>query len=47
MSQDRAPIDIGSVLDDGPFSFAQKAAVLLAAFAIVMDGFDGDRKSVV
>lgn len=41
MSQDRAPIDIGSVLDDGPFSFAQKAAVLLAAFAIVMDGFDG------
>ena len=41
MSQNRAPIDIGTVLDDGPFSLAQKAAVLLAAFAIVMDGFDG------
>ncbi|MGN5351111.1 MFS transporter [Ralstonia sp. L16] len=41
MSQNQTTLDIGTVLDDGPFSFAQKMAVLLAAFAIVMDGFDG------
>lgn len=41
MSQNPTTVDIGTVLDDGPFSLAQKMAVLLAAFAIVMDGFDG------
>lgn len=41
MSESPTTIDVGSVLDDGPFSLAQKMAVLLAAFAIVMDGFDG------
>jgi len=34
-------IDIGSVLDDGPFTGMQKWVVLLAALSIVMDGFDG------
>jgi len=34
-------VDIGSVLDDGPFSGVQKFVVVLAAMAIVMDGFDG------
>ena len=41
MRQNPTTVDIGTVLDDGPFSLAQKMAVLLAAFAIVMDGFDG------
>ncbi len=41
MTSNATSIDIGAVLDDGPFSAAQKAAVLLAALAIVMDGFDG------
>jgi len=36
-----APLDIGHVLDDGPFSAAQKLIVFLAALSIVMDGFDG------
>jgi AAHS family 4-hydroxybenzoate transporter-like MFS transporter len=34
-------IDIGRVLDDGPFTTLQKVVVLLAALSIVMDGFDG------
>ena len=34
-------VDIGGVLDHGPFTSMQKVVVMLAAFAIVMDGFDG------
>ncbi|RDJ97802.1 MFS transporter [Cupriavidus lacunae] len=34
-------IDIGLILDDGPFSSIQKLAVLLASLAAVLDGFDG------
>jgi AAHS family 4-hydroxybenzoate transporter-like MFS transporter len=34
-------IDIGHVLDDGPYTALQKIVVLLAALSIVMDGFDG------
>ena len=34
-------IDIGRVLDDGPYTRMQKIVVLLAALSIVMDGFDG------
>jgi AAHS family 4-hydroxybenzoate transporter-like MFS transporter len=34
-------VDIGMTLDDGPFSPLQRIVVALAAFAIVMDGFDG------
>jgi MFS transporter, AAHS family, 4-hydroxybenzoate transporter len=34
-------IDIGRVLDDGPYTAVQKIVVLLAALSIVMDGFDG------
>lgn len=33
--------DIGSLLDDGPFTRMQKLVVLLAALSIVLDGFDG------
>lgn len=36
-----AKVDIGSVLDNGPFSTMQKFVVVMAAMAIVMDGFDG------
>jgi MFS transporter, AAHS family, 4-hydroxybenzoate transporter len=36
-----ASVDIGGVLDDGPFTTMQKVAVCLIATAIVMDGFDG------
>ncbi|MGV2289108.1 MFS transporter [Trinickia sp. YCB016] len=36
-----AALDIGRVLDDGPFTPIQKIAVLLAALSIVLDGFDG------
>lgn len=35
------PVDIGMTLADGPFSPLQRVVVALAAFAIVMDGFDG------
>lgn len=35
------PVDIGRVLDDGPFTTMQKIVVFMAAMAIVMDGFDG------
>ncbi|MEJ8825036.1 MFS transporter [Variovorax humicola] len=34
-------IDIGRVLDDGPYTGMQKLVVFMAALAIVMDGFDG------
>ena len=34
-------VDIGKYLDSGPFTGAQKMAVLLAAMSILMDGFDG------
>ncbi|MGY2048054.1 MFS transporter [Methylobacterium sp. JK268] len=36
-----APADIGRILDDGPWAGLQKAAAILAALAIVVDGFDG------
>ena len=36
-----APVDIGRVLDDGPYTTMQKVVVFLAAMAIVTDGFDG------
>ncbi|MFM0207566.1 MFS transporter [Paraburkholderia sediminicola] len=39
--QTSTPLDIGRVLDDGPFSAAQKLIVFLVALSIVMDGFDG------
>ena len=34
-------LDIGRVLDDGPYTAMQKAVVFMAAMAIVADGFDG------
>jgi AAHS family 4-hydroxybenzoate transporter-like MFS transporter len=34
-------VDIGRILDDGPWTTMQKMAVILAALAIVSDGFDG------
>ncbi|MEQ1581583.1 MAG: MFS transporter [Steroidobacteraceae bacterium] len=40
-SAPKAPVDIGRVLDEGPFSAMQKFVVSIAAFAMVMDGFDG------
>jgi len=33
-------VDIGRVLDDGPFTTFQKIIVLLAALSIIVDGFD-------
>ena len=36
-----ANVDIGRVLDEGPFTTMQKMVVLLASLAIVLDGFDG------
>ena len=35
------PVDIGRVLDDGPYTTMQKVVVFMAAMAIVTDGFDG------
>lgn len=35
------PIDIGRVLDEGPYTTMQKIVVFMAAMAIVTDGFDG------
>ncbi len=35
------PVDIGRVLDDGPYTTMQKVVVFMAAMAIVADGFDG------
>jgi MFS transporter, AAHS family, 4-hydroxybenzoate transporter len=34
-------VDIGQILDDGPWTTMQKLVVTLAALAIVADGFDG------
>ncbi|WP_244424745.1 MFS transporter [Methylobacterium nodulans] len=34
-------MDIGQILDDGPWTTMQKIVVVLAALAIVADGFDG------
>jgi MFS transporter, AAHS family, 4-hydroxybenzoate transporter len=34
-------LDIGQVLDDGPWTTMQKIVVILAALSIVADGFDG------
>ena len=34
-------IDVGQLLDEGPYTAFQKVVVLLAALSIVMDGFDG------
>ncbi|MDR8402161.1 MFS transporter [Paraburkholderia sp. USG1] len=34
-------LDIGRALDHGPFTLIQKIVVLMAAIAIVVDGFDG------
>ncbi|MBB4866630.1 AAHS family 4-hydroxybenzoate transporter-like MFS transporter [Pseudomonas nitritireducens] len=41
LDQHPATADIGTLLDDGPFSPMQKFVVLLAALSIVLDGFDG------
>ena len=42
MTQATAPrLDIGRVLDDGPFTSMQQTVVFMAAMAIVLDGFDG------
>ncbi|MDF3837776.1 MFS transporter [Cupriavidus basilensis] len=37
----RTHVDIGNVLDNGPYTTMQKIVVMLAALSIVMDGFDG------
>ncbi|CAB3793841.1 MFS transporter [Pararobbsia alpina] len=34
-------VDVGKLIDDGPFTTLQKIAVFLAAMSIVLDGFDG------
>jgi AAHS family 4-hydroxybenzoate transporter-like MFS transporter len=34
-------VDVGHLLDEGPYTAFQKTVVLLAALSIVMDGFDG------
>src|SRR3954469_2676876 len=34
-------VDIGQILDDGPWTTMQKLVVILAALSIVADGFDG------
>lgn len=42
MTQATTPtLDIGRVLDDGPFTGLQKRVIFLAAMSIVLDGFDG------
>lgn len=37
----RPSYDIGSILDDGPWTGAQILASVIAALAIILDGFDG------
>jgi AAHS family 4-hydroxybenzoate transporter-like MFS transporter len=37
----RPAIDVGQSIDEGPWTTFQKLGVLLAALAIVLDGFDG------
>lgn len=34
-------LDIGQIIDDGPWTTMQKIVVILAALSIVADGFDG------
>jgi len=34
-------VDVGKLIDEGPFTTLQKIAVFLAALSIVLDGFDG------
>lgn len=34
-------VDIGKIIDDGPWTTMQKVVVILAALSIVADGFDG------
>src|SRR6476620_2333547 len=34
-------LDIGKVIDDGPWTTMQKIVVILAALSIMADGFDG------
>src|SRR4051794_41059992 len=34
-------VDIGQILDDGPWTTMQKLVIILAALSIVADGFDG------
>jgi len=34
-------LDIGQLLDDGPWTVLQKIVVFIAALSIIMDGFDG------
>ena len=34
-------VDIGHILDEGPFVLLQRIAVVLAALSIIVDGFDG------
>jgi AAHS family 4-hydroxybenzoate transporter-like MFS transporter len=41
LSTPGASVDIGHVLDDGPYTRMQKIVVFMAALSIVMDGFDG------
>jgi AAHS family 4-hydroxybenzoate transporter-like MFS transporter len=41
VSSQQSQVDIGRILDDGPWTGLQKLVVLLAAFAIIADGFDG------
>ncbi len=40
-SSNSPTLDIGRTLDDGPFTVMQKMVVVMAALAIVLDGFDG------
>jgi len=37
----KSPIDVGESIDNGPWTGFQRLGVLLAALAIVLDGFDG------
>jgi AAHS family 4-hydroxybenzoate transporter-like MFS transporter len=34
-------VDIGELLDEGPWTTVQRIVVLIAALSIVLDGFDG------
>jgi len=36
-----SPVDIGGLLDEGPFGLFQKLVIALAATSVVLDGFDG------
>ncbi|AYH41935.1 MFS transporter [Azoarcus sp. DN11] len=40
-SHSSSAVDIGGILDYGPFTSMQRLVVMLAALAIVLDGFDG------